>query len=48
MHAHLVLSVAATDALCSIAHDLILDRTSLLERLKHFEEAIDLHSIAVC
>ena len=36
-----MLSVTATDALRLIAHDMKLDRTSLLERLKHFEGAID-------
>ena len=36
-----MLSVTATYALCSIVHDMILDHTSLLERLKHYEEAID-------
>ena len=36
-----MLSVTATDALRSITHGMILDRNSLLERLKHSEEAID-------
>ena len=36
-----MLSITTTDALCSIAHDMKLDRTCLLERLKHSEEAID-------
>ena len=36
-----MLSIIVTDALCSIAHDMKLDRTSLLERLKHSEGAID-------
>ena len=37
----MVLSVTVTDAMRSIVHGMILDRTSLLERLKHAEEAIN-------